>query len=57
MSDTKQQKVAEILKLKTELQRLVKNVRDQRVVCEKIEQENQYLQDYIGSVMQTKDIS
>lgn len=53
---SKQQKVDEILKLKSDISLLVQNVRDQATVCRKYSHENQYLQDYVGSVMKSGDM-
>lgn len=52
----KQDKVNEILRLKADIAQLVQNVRVQSTICSKYESENQYLQDYIGSVMKSGDM-
>ncbi|KAL6021348.1 hypothetical protein ACI3LZ_002242 [Candidozyma auris] len=56
MSKSKQEKVEEVLHLKQEISRLLQNVRDSQAVCEKYTHENNYLQDYIGSVMKSTDM-
>lgn len=56
MSEAKQQKVEEVLHLKEEITKLLQNVRDSQAVCEKYTHENDYLQDYIGSVMKSSDM-
>lgn len=53
---TKQDKVNEILQLKKDISQLVQNIRDQSAICSKYSSENQYLQDYIGSVMKSGDM-
>lgn len=52
----KQQKVDEVLRLKADIAHLIRNIRDTQTVCRKYESENQYLQDYIGSVMKSGDM-
>lgn len=52
----KKDKVDEVLRLKADIAKLIHNVRLQTAVCQKYENENQYLQDYIGSVMQSGDL-
>lgn len=56
MSKSKQEKVEEVLHLKQEISRLLQNVRDSQAVCEKYTHENNYLKDYIGSVMKSTDM-
>lgn len=56
MSESKEQKVEEVLRLKEEITRLLQNVRDSQALCEKYTHENDYLQDYIGSVMKSTDM-
>lgn len=53
---TKQQKVDEVLSLKGDISKLIQNVRKQAIVCQKYTDENQYLQDYIGTVMKSGDL-
>lgn len=53
---TKQDKVGEILKLKKDINLLMQNIRNQSAICTKYSSENQYLQDYIGSVMKSGDM-
>lgn len=53
---SKEQKVEEVLRLKEEITRLLQNVRDSQALCEKYTHENDYLQDYIGSVMKSTDM-
>lgn len=52
----KQKKVNEVLSLKEDISKLIQNVRKQTVVCQKYSDENQYLQDYIGTVMKSGDL-
>lgn len=54
--EAKQEKVQEILRLKKDIAQLVQNIRDEATVCNKYASENQYLQDYIGSVMKSGDM-
>lgn len=56
MSESKQKKVEEVLQLKDEITKLLQNVRDSQAVCERYTHENDYLQDYIGSVMRSSDM-
>lgn len=51
--EEKQAKVEEILRLKSDISQLVHNIRDLSAVCLKYSSENDYLQDYIGSVMKS----
>lgn len=54
--ESKQEKVNEILRLKGDIAQLVQNIRDQSAVCTKYSNENQYLQEYIGTVMKDGDM-
>lgn len=54
--DTKQDKVNEILRLKGEITQLMQNIRDLSAICTRYSNENQYLQDYIGTVMKSGDM-
>lgn len=54
--ESKQDKVNEILRLKGDITKLVQNVRDQSAICTKYSNENQYLQEYIGTVMKSGDM-
>lgn len=55
-ADGKQEKVNEILSLKNDISKLIQNIRKQTMVCQKYSDENQYLQDYIGTVMKSGDL-
>lgn len=55
-SSEKLQKVDEVLRLKSEIDQLIHNIRDSQNVCAKYASENEYLQDYIGSVMKSGDM-
>lgn len=48
---SKQENIDEIVALKAKIAALIANVRTTKTVCDKYENENQYLQDYIGSLM------
>lgn len=54
--DSKQDKVNEILRLKGEITQLMQNIRDLSAICTRYSNENQYLQDYIGTVMKSGDM-
>lgn len=49
-------KIKEILRLKESISSLLQNVRDQKIVADKYAHENQYLQEYIESVMKKGDM-
>lgn len=49
----KQDKIDQIMAMKVKLTQLVENIRDTKLLCEKYENENQYLQDYIGNYMKS----
>lgn len=49
----KQQIIDEIVSTKAEVLKLINNVRSTKTACGKISSENQYLQDYVGSLMTT----
>lgn len=51
-----QDKVSEILRLKEDISLLLLNVRAQVAIAERYTNENQYLQDYIGSTMKSGDM-
>lgn len=52
-STSRQAKIDEILSLKTRISTLIENIRDTKLICEKFDNENQYLQDYVGNYMKT----
>lgn len=54
---SKDQMVGEILRLKSSINSLTTNIRDTKTVCDKYENDNQYLQDYVGTLMKNNDIS
>lgn len=56
MDMSKDQMIDEILRLKSSINSLTSNIRDTKTVCEKYENDNQYLQDYVGTMMQNNDI-
>lgn len=47
----KEKTVEEILALKNKISTLITNIRDTKRLCERYKHENQYLQDYVGSLM------
>lgn len=49
----KQEKIDQIFLLKGKLSQLIENIRDTKLVCDKYENENQYLQDYVGNYMKS----
>lgn len=53
---TKEEKVARILELKGKISTLLANVKDTKTLCEKHENENQYLQDYVATLMQNGEL-
>lgn len=53
---TKEEKVASILALKAKISALLTNVKDTKILCEKHENENQYLQDYVATLMQNGEL-
>lgn len=55
-ADDKQKIVNEVLSLKEDISKLILNIRKQTVVSQKYSDENQYLQDYIGTVMKSGDL-
>ena len=48
--------VAEILDLKLKISTLISNIRDTKTLSDKYDNENQYLQDYVGSLMKSGEI-
>lgn len=48
--------VNEILELKLKISTLVSNIRDTKTLCDKYDNQNQYLQDYVGSLMKSGEI-
>lgn len=56
MDMSKDQMIQEILKLKSSISSLTTNIRDTKSVCDKYENDNQYLQDYVGTLMKNNDI-
>lgn len=55
--ESKQAKIDKILSLKEKSTTLLTNVRYTKALCDKYENENQYLQDYIGSLMQNNELN
>lgn len=53
---SKEAKIDEITELKAKIASLVANIRDARAVCTKYDRDNDYLQDYVGSVMKSGDL-
>jgi hypothetical protein len=53
----KQEKIDQIMRLKADISRLVSNVRQTKAICERYENENQYLQDYVGSLMKSGNLN
>lgn len=53
---TKEQKIDKILELKNTLDSLLTMVRQTKQLCDKYEYENQYLQDYAGSLIKSGDM-
>lgn len=51
----KEEKVARILLLKDQISTLVTSIRNTKIVSEKYENDIQYLQEYIGSLMKNED--
>ena len=57
MEDLEKQKIIdEILSTKTEISRLLNNIRDTRTVCNRLSAENQYIQEYVGTLMKSNDV-
>ncbi|ODV81312.1 uncharacterized protein CANTADRAFT_28316, partial [Suhomyces tanzawaensis NRRL Y-17324] len=52
----KEAKIEEILQLKAKINTLMNNIRDTKQVSDKFENENQYLQEYFGSLMKSEDL-
>lgn len=52
----KEAKINQILDMKNKLSSLISNIRNTRTFCEKYDNENQYLQDYIGSLMKSGEL-
>ncbi|CUM46748.1 uncharacterized protein AC631_02430 [Debaryomyces fabryi] len=48
--------VTEILSLKLKIATLISNIRDTKTLSDKYDNENQYLQDYVGSLMKSGEI-
>ncbi|CAH2352377.1 hypothetical protein CLIB1423_06S05050 [[Candida] railenensis] len=48
---TREEKVEAIKKLRKDITSLVSNIRNTKKVCDKYKNENQYLQEYVGSMM------
>lgn len=48
--------VAAILDLKLKISTLISNIRDTKTLSDKYDNENQYLQDYVGSLMKSGEI-
>lgn len=51
---TKQQMIQQITDYKQKISSLINNVRDTKSLCEKYEHNNQYLQEYIGTLMKDR---
>lgn len=49
--------ISEILRLKRDINTMVGNIRNTKLLCEKYESENQYLQDYVGNLMRSGEIN
>lgn len=43
----------EILELKLKVSTLISNIRDTKTLCDKYDNQNQYLQDYVGNLMKS----
>lgn len=52
-----EEKIEQIMRLKGDIARLVSNVRQTKAICGRYENENQYLQDYIGSLMKSGNLN
>lgn len=52
MVETKEQKVEQIIELKSKINQLLSNVRESKLTTEKYQHEINYLKEYIGSVLQ-----
>lgn len=48
--------VGEILLLKQKISTLISNIRDTKTLCDKYENQNQYLQEYVGSLMKSSEM-
>lgn len=48
--------IEEILQMKLKINTLIANIRDTKTLCDKYDTENQYLQDYVGNLMQTEEL-
>lgn len=52
--DAKHEMIQEILSLKNSINLLIGNVRDTKALCEKYDSNNQYLQEYVGTLMKNR---
>lgn len=53
---SKEDKINDLQELRRNISTLIANVRNTKRLCEKYDSENQYLQDYVGSVMTRGDM-
>ncbi|KAK6455930.1 uncharacterized protein RJT20DRAFT_51751 [Scheffersomyces xylosifermentans] len=53
---SREDKVAQILEYKAKIAKLISTIRDTKIVSDKYENEIQYLQDYIGSLMKKDEV-
>ncbi|CAH6722862.1 SCOCO-like protein 1 [[Candida] jaroonii] len=53
---SKEDMIREINKLKASISSLASNIRDTRHVVERYNNDNQYLQDYVGTLMKNNDL-
>ncbi|KAK6462864.1 hypothetical protein DFJ63DRAFT_175944 [Scheffersomyces coipomensis] len=51
-----QEMIDEIMELKSNIANIINTIRDSKTVCSKYENEIQYLQEYIGTLMQSEDL-
>lgn len=56
MEMTKSEAIEHILEEKEKIFKLITNIRSMRAVCEKYQNENQYLQEYVGSLMKNGEL-
>lgn len=54
---SKEDTISQILEYKQKIDVLVNNVRNTKRLCEKYDNENYYLQDYIGTLMNSGDLN
>lgn len=53
---SKENKIKDLQELRQNISTLITNVRNTKRLCDKYDSENQYLQDYVGSVMTSGDM-